>query len=153
MEIPKSWKNVTTENATWIEGYTPHGGPVRLLMATSPASLKDGTVNAMEKKAKAEAAAHPDQLTIVPLHPVGGGAKAMERRQTQSSVVTRDDGTTDRAMTVDWLIEIFVPSEKDFSLELLHFNNIPVGQYLEDKQFLEQLVSTLRYEPGSGGLK
>src|SRR4051812_40413165 len=35
MEIPKAWKNVTMGESTWIECYTPHGGPIRLQMTSA----------------------------------------------------------------------------------------------------------------------
>jgi hypothetical protein len=152
MEVPISWKDSATDNAHWIEGPTPKG-QVRLQMTSSGTALLEATVNAIEKKAKAEAVKNPDKMTVVPLHPIGGGAKAMERREVISASVPGADGTTTNSTVVDWSIEIFVPSDKQFTLELLHFNNIPVDQYLQDKTFLEGLLRSLRYDAAGGALK
>ncbi len=147
-----SWKDSATDNAHWIEGPTPKG-QVRLQMTSIGNAMQETTVNAIEKKAKSDAAKNPEKLTVVPLHPIGGGAKAMERREVVTAPVPREDGTMENSTVIDWSIEIFVPSDKQFTLELLHFGNIPIDQYLQDKTFLEGLLKSLRYDAAGGALK
>jgi hypothetical protein len=115
--------------------------------------LQPTTIDIIEKKAKAEAAANPDRLVVVPLRAIGGGAKAMERRETMKLPITHEDGSSETQTIMDWSIEVFTPSDKQFTIELVHFNDLTVPQYLEDKDFLEQIVQSLRYDAAGGALQ
>ena len=58
-----SWKDSATDNAHWIEGPTPKG-QVRLQMTSIGTAMQETTVNAIEKKAKSDAAKNPEKLTV-----------------------------------------------------------------------------------------
>ena len=152
IEVPASWKDTVTDHARWIEGYTPHG-EVRLLVSSRGEQYGLTTIAAMEKKARSEAQADPEHLTVIPFRPLSGAAKAMERREILALPLLRGDGSREVVKTMDWSVEAFIPADKQFTIELLHFYDLTLAQYLQDKEFLEQIVNSLRYDATQGALQ
>jgi hypothetical protein len=159
MEVPPSWKLETVGSATWLAGETPNG-EVRMQLAVQGAALKSGAINAMEKRARDEAAKEPDKLEVIPLHNIGGTARKMERREVLHNLelrVPKADGTTldhvEHVDRMDWSILVFVPDGDQFTLEVINFSGLSIQQYEKDRTFLEGIIRSLHYDATGGALQ
>jgi hypothetical protein len=55
---------------------------------------------------------------------------------------------------MDWTIQVYVPQDQSFALDLLHFAMLPVDLYQQDKDFLEKIVASLhRFDATKGALQ
>jgi hypothetical protein len=159
MSVPDAWKILSTDSASWLEGPTPHGF-VRIqlsvvLQATreatgSPVTFSGSTLALREKGAEKEAAASSGKIEVVPLHSLGVAAKAMERREVYEGNTLGFDGEPQPAKMMDWSIEVYVPQDMNYTLDLLHFVALTDKQYQQDKDFLQQILSTLHYDAAKG---
>src|SRR5690349_17689433 len=89
IEVPESWHLDSVGAATYIVGDTP-AGDVRIHLAPG-AQMKADPIKAMEKKALAEAQAHPETLEVKALLNIGGSARMMERREIRRNVPIVDE--------------------------------------------------------------
>jgi hypothetical protein len=159
IEVPPSWKLETVGSATWLAGDTPNG-EARMQLAVQGAALKSGAIAAMEKRAREEAAQHPDTLEVIPLHNIGGTARKMERREVLHNLelrVPKADGKTldhlEHVDRMDWSILVFVPDGDQFILEVINFSGLSLQQYEKDRTFLEGIIRSLHYDATGGALQ
>ena len=54
----------------------------------------------------------------------GAGAQAMERREILRLSVPRTNGSSEIIQTMDWSVEAFIPADKKFTIEVLHFHGL-----------------------------
>jgi hypothetical protein len=151
LDVPPGWKLTTVGTATYLEGEAPHG-EVRIQLVPQGQYYKPDTVAAMEKQARAQAAADPENVQVIPLRGIGGTAKMMERREIQHLTVRRDDGKDEKVDRMEWMLRVFVPQEPDYGVDVLSFTGLSVEQYKQDKEFLEGVLKTLRYDASGGAL-
>jgi hypothetical protein len=151
IEVPESWHLDSIGSTTYIIGDAP-GGEVRIHLAPG-AQIKADPIKAMEKKALAEAQAHPETLEVKALLNIGGSARMMERREIRRNVpIEGEDGKTHNSDRVDWSVMVFLPDGDKFTLELLDFSSMPLQQYQGDKAFLEGIIRSLHYDATGGAL-
>ena len=152
IEVPESWHLDSIGSTSYIVGDTPNGD-VRIHLAPGGAQMKADPIKAMEKKAIAEAKAHPDTLDVEPLLNIGSNARKMERREIRRNVqIVDENGKTVNADRVDWSVMVFLPDGEQFTLELIDFSSMPLQQYQADKAFLEGIIRSLHYDATGGAL-
>ena len=153
LDVPNSWKIASTSNSLWVEGYAP-GGEIRLLLTPQGDPLKPAMVKAWEVRVSKESTTNPSsKLLHSSLRPIGGNAKAFDRREVNTVNVTRDNGTIERIDFVDWSIDVMVPQGNAFTLDLIHFTGLTKEQYEKDREFLEKILATLHYDALPGTLE
>jgi hypothetical protein len=161
MMVPESWEIEKLGDSISLQGPTPKGSVrIRLSqvlqqsgpLAGSPVVFTKETLELRERKAKKDAAASNGTLELIPLHQLGMSAQVMERRETYEGQVRGFDGEPQPAKMMDWTVEVYVPQEQNYELDLLHFSTISVAQYTQDKDFLENLLGTLHYDAARGAV-
>jgi hypothetical protein len=159
MSVPETWKIVTADSASWLEGSTPHGFIRMQLSAVlqgagsdvgNPVTFNSETLALHEKKAEKDAAASSGTIEVVPLHSLGVAAKVMERREVYQGSARGFDGEPQPTKMMDWSIEVYVPQAMNYTLDLLHFMALTNDQYQQDKDFLEKILATLHYDAAKG---
>jgi hypothetical protein len=155
MEVPESWKVETPAGGTvaWLDGPTPHGH-VRIELTSQGTPFNAQSLKLMDEQAKREAATKAANAPeVTPLRSVGGTARAREQREVRPGTVVDEDGKTRKTEVLDWSIEVYVGQDTGYTLDLLHFAMLPLDLYQQDKDFLEHIVSTLRYDATRGLLQ
>lgn len=155
MEVPESWKIETPPGSaiSWLDGPTPHGH-VHIELTSQGTPFNSRSLTLMDEQARKEAAtkgANAPQVT--PLHSVGGTARAREQREVRPGTVLDEDGTPRKTEVMDWSIEVYIGQDTGYTLDMLHFAMLPLDQYQQDKDFLERIVGTLRYDATRGLLQ
>jgi hypothetical protein len=74
----------------------------------------------------------------------------MERREVYEGNTLGFDGEPQPAKMMDWSIEVYVPQDMNYTLDLLHFVALTYKQYQQDKDFLQQILATLHYDAAKG---
>jgi hypothetical protein len=152
IEVPPSWQLNSGTNSTWIEGETPHGD-VRIQVAMQGAPLKEASITAMEQRARAQATSQPASLEVVPMRKIGGGARKMERREFLRGLeVPRENGEVEKVDRVDWTVYLFVPQVNGYQVVTLNFSGLSIQQDKEDREFLDHILRTIRYDAAGGAL-
>jgi hypothetical protein len=151
LDVPPGWMITTAGTGSWLEGPTPNG-EIRIQLATQGAPLKLDSILAMEKRARDDAAKHPDVLEVVPLRDIGGMARKMERREIQKNLTINIPDDKDPKITrpekvdrVDWTILAFLPDADQFNINVLSFSGLSLQQYQKDREFLDHVLNTLHY--------
>jgi len=153
LEVPPSWKLSSEGSGTWLEGETPHGD-IRIQLFAQGAPMKVTALLAMEKRAREQAATQPENLEIVPLKPIGGPARKMERREIlRHLAIVRDGGVVEHVDRVDWSVMVFVPKEDKLDVDELNFSGLSLDVYQQDREFIEHILRSLRYDAAGGALK
>jgi hypothetical protein len=152
MEVPPSWQLNSGASSTWIEGETPHGD-VRIQVAMQGAPLKEAAVTAMEQRARAQATSQPTTLEVVPMRNIGGGAKKMERREFLRGLeIPRGNNEVEKVDRVDWTAYLFVPQVNGYQVVTLNFSGLSIQQDKEDREFLDHILRSIRYDAAGGAL-
>ncbi len=153
LEVPPSWKISSEGSGTWLEGETPHGD-VRIQLFAQGAPMKVTALLAMEKRAREQAATQPENLEVLPLKPIGGPAKKMERREIlRHLAIVRDSGAVEHVDRVDWSVMVFVPKDDKFDVDELNFSGLSLEVYQQDREFIEHIIRSLHYDAAGGALK
>jgi hypothetical protein len=155
MDVPESWTVDTEPGAAiaWLDGPTPHGH-VRIELSSQSTPFNAQSLTLMDQQARKEAATRgADAVQITPLHSIGGTARAREEREVHPGTVLDDDGHPRKTDVMDWTIEVYVGQDTAYTLDLLHFAMLPRDVYQQDKDFIEHIVSTLRYDATRGLLQ
>jgi hypothetical protein len=150
MDVPESWNMESPAGSSaWLQGPTPHG-QVRIQVTSQGTPFNSSTLNLMDEQMKKEAAASEGKTVVKPLRNIGSGAKAREQLDLGDGTIFNANGNPTRARIMDWTIEVYVPQDKSYTMDLLHFAMLPADQYQQDKDFLEKIVSSLRYDAATG---
>ncbi len=153
LEVPPTWKLTAEGSGTWLEGECP-SGDIRIHLFAQGAQIKIAALLAMEKRAREQAATQPETLEVVPLKPIGGPARKMERREIlRNLAIVRDGGVTEHVDRVDWSIMVFVPKDDGFDVDELNFSGLPLDVYQKDREFIEHILRSLHYDATGGALK
>ena len=136
-----------------VEGPAP-SGDVRIQVQSFPGLLdSDDGINKAEAKATQEKDQHPNLNLMAQLRPLGD-AKVLETR-TIIHLAARPDLNFDGADDVAWRLRVFVPHPGKanqsplYETYVLSFIDLSSAQYDKDHKFLEELVASLKYAPGS----
>jgi len=150
MDVPESWTiESPTGDTSWLQGPAPHGD-VHIQMMSQGTPFTSSTLALMDEQMKKDAAASQGKTNVKPLRNIGSGAKAREQLELSEGTIVSADGTPSKARLMDWTITVYVPQDKNYTMNLLHFAMLPADQYQQDKDFLEKIVGSLKYEAPKG---
>jgi hypothetical protein len=171
VDAPKSWKVGSLLGSGQIlvlEGPAT-SGDVTIQLVEQGQVVVDKAIDLTFEAAKREAASKPLPVNRVELRPLGPG-KVLEQRMLSGSLVNgrppeevwgetdsgiRDDRTGQNMMTrslikpvlLKWNFTVFLPAaEGKWSVRSLNFMSLRLAEYEQDREFLEQLMGSLRYQ-------
>ena len=154
LEVPPGWKIESSGSGVWLEGDAPHGD-VRILLAPQGATLKLESMNAMDRDARSKAASQPATLEVIPLKAINppGNVQKMEKREIIRHLpIMREDNKVEYVDRVEWSVYVFVPQGNGFGVDVLNFSGLSLEQYQADREFLEHIIRSMRYEAVPGAL-
>jgi hypothetical protein len=162
LDLPHRLWNIKVPSATFsgpslsIEGSAPHGD-IQIQISSFPnafpsLSVLDQTVDDARKKQ----AAHPQDVLLVDFRALDP-AKVFEEREihhvaTAPSTQSAAADTNDLDM-VNWTLTVVLPhrnsigKQNPYDTYLLSFIGLSRRQYEQDREFLEQILGSLKYRP------
>jgi hypothetical protein len=145
VDVPPRWQVESMATTKLLRGPIPHGplpdGIIHVMLSRQPAFSKD-SVASMEASEKKAAAENPDRIRVLEFRDLAG-ARLLEKQ-----VVEPADPASHLPAMMKWEVRVFVESEKDqFTLYVLKFIDLPLETYEQDKQVLQPMVASLRYDP------
>jgi hypothetical protein len=152
MELPPGWgPDRRAHMANVMTGYTPSGNEVQIQLITR-SSIKHDELDRLVTGAKKEMAAKPQQIVKVELRPLGS-AQVLERQRIgePAKLTTYDKNMTPHESMEShftWTLNVMIPHEAGFQVHELSFLALTKNQYDQDKDFLNGVLSTLKYETG-----
>ena len=153
LDVPESWSmDNSGGSSAWLQGPSPHG-EIRIQVTSQGTPFTTAALGLMDQQATKTAAESKGAIQVKPLRSIGSGAKAREQREVQMGTVITADGKPSQGQIMDWTVEVYVPQDQSYILDLLHFSMLGTKQYEEDKEFLEKIVSSLRYDAAKGLLR
>jgi hypothetical protein len=156
---------IATDGSTLsIEGPSP-AGDVVIQLVPLPGEHPNAAMDAAERAARKELAANPTTVLMVDVRNLGP-VHLIERRAVQHLPETVIEVDKPGSLTgelehrrvpatdfMDWSLQVFYPISKDkYGEGTLTFSGLTKDQYDKDKTFLEQLITSLRYEAPRGDL-
>lgn len=167
LEAPANWALQSTEGGSVTVGGPASSGEITILLNSQRQTIPASRLNDIVAQTKKETDAKPHPINRVELRSLGA-AKVLEQRMISNAfeggrlapevmedevVVSADkkEKKTVRAIKnphiVKWIFTVFVPNGNgDYTTRTLTFNLLKLSEYDQDKQFLEQLMQSLRYE-------
>jgi hypothetical protein len=167
LEVPRSWGIRSSQTGEFISvGGEATSGDISIQLVQQSQTLQPGGPEATFEAAKKEVQAKPHPINRVELRPLGP-AKVLEQRMISNRFVNGKpppevwgDVETSSASgakvvthavlnphLVQWTFTVFIPaSEGKFSVRALTFIGLALSEYERDKEFLEQMMKTLKYE-------
>lgn len=148
LRAPVSWSIKPVNGTNVLTGPTPF--QTATIGLTQRARLKADYVDAMIRGAQAEAQNDPTHRHTAVLH-TNGGVRILERCGPLSHATTFEAATdTGHAViitpTILWKFVAFVPSGSEFDQYEFNFEDLHEDQYKVDKDFLADIMSTLKYD-------
>jgi hypothetical protein len=166
LRVPQSW-----ELKSWGDGQIflvagPASSGEINLQFTNPMSSRpvlDVALGEAIKKAKAEADAKAHPFNKVEMRDLNDGAKVLEERMIstrfvdgklppeQMGEVEVGPGLTTRGVVnphmMKWTFTVFIPEgEGKYQTRALNFMGLQMSEFARDREFLERLMGTLKYE-------
>jgi hypothetical protein len=163
VDAPKSWKVGSlfgSGQVVALQGPAT-SGDVAVQLIEQGQLVPDRTIDVTFENAKREAASKPLPVNRVELRPLGPG-KVLEQRMLSGGLVNghapeevwgeSDTGIPGERRPVNpvllkWNFTIFLPaSQGKWSVRTLNFMSLRLAEYEQDREFLEQLMGSLRYQ-------
>jgi hypothetical protein len=163
VDAPKSWKVGSLFGSGQIVALQgpATSGDVAVQLIEQGQLVPDRTIDVTFENAKREAASKPLPVNRVELRPLGPG-KVLEQRVLSGNLVNgrvpeevwgeSDTGTPGERRPVNpvllkWNFTVFLPAaEGKWSVRSLNFMSLRLAEYEQDREFLEQLMGSLRYQ-------
>jgi hypothetical protein len=163
VDAPKSWKVgslLGSGKIVALQG-TATSGDVAVQLIEQERLVPDRTIDVTFENAKREAASKSLPVNRVELRPLGPG-KVLEQRMLSGNLVNgrppeevwgeSDTGVPGEKRPVNpvllkWNFTVFLPAGQDkWSVRTLSFLSLRLAEYQQDREFLEQLMGSLRYQ-------
>jgi hypothetical protein len=163
VDAPKSWKVgslLGSGRILALQGMAT-SGDIAVQLIDQEQLVVDKAIDVTFENAKREAASKPLPVNRVELRPLGPG-KVLEQRMLSGSLVNgrppeeiwaeSDTGIPGEKHPVNpvllkWNFTVFLPAGKDkWSVRSLNFLSLRLAEYEQDREFLEQLMGSLRYQ-------
>jgi hypothetical protein len=156
LEVPQSWKIENEGPLMFLQGPTPADNS--MIQLAQRESLRPDQIENLLNGVNHDRDQHPQSVKRAEMHDFGT-MRVLEQLSvgqpvTSPKVDSRGEGILDEhgtLMTVTitpmhWKLTIFVPAEKLFSQYELNFIDLSQEQYNVDKDFLEKIVHSLKYQ-------
>jgi hypothetical protein len=169
LEVPKSWNLGSMGNGEIITAGGPaNSGEITIQLVQQGQQVLANGLELTYQEMKKEAQSKPHAINRVELRPLGPG-KVLEQRVISAPFVNgkppaevwgdvetglKDANglpTTTRGIVnplmIKWTFTVFLPSsEGKYSVRALTFMGLRLAEYEQDREFLEQLMKSLKYE-------
>jgi|SRR5688572_14621037 len=165
MQVPPSWKitrhDTSGGSIVWLEGPTPAGEAriqLKLQVAMTPRQWDQLVMGTQREIQRAD-----DANTKLEMRKLGG-ADVIERRTAGSPISApvvdatgmptldaKGDVVMHTMIPMRWRVSVYVPREGQVDHYELNFIDLEKPQYEADRQFLEDVLKTLRYTGGGPG--
>jgi hypothetical protein len=173
LEVPQSWNLKSEGGVILVAGpATSSDVEIQLLNPGRPLGVegtpRSATLDRVVNQAKSEAAAKPHSFNKVELRDLGDGVKVLEQRMISTPFVdgklpperveevTIGDpklgpvATTRQVVNphlMKWTFTVFIPEGTDkYTARALNFSMLSVSEFAQDREFLERMTGTLKYE-------
>jgi len=171
LEVPQSWELVSRfDGRQIVVAGLASSGEVEITL-TNPLSSRtiqsEGLVDAI-KKAKEETDAKPHPFNKAEMQDLNDGAKVLEQRMISTPFVngklppetigevvigdpTKGPAVTTRAVVnphmMKWIFTVFLPAgENKYQTRVLNLSALQMSEFQRDREFLEKMMGTLKYE-------
>ena len=171
LEVPQKWDLKSWGNGQiFLVGGPASSGDIDIQL-TNPLSNRPIDPVALDdaiKKAKQEADAKPHPYNKVELRELNDGAKVLEQRMISTAFVngklppeqigetvigdpSKGPAVTTRAVLnphmMKWIFTVYLPEpENKYSTRVLNFSTLQMSEFQRDREFLEKMMGTLKYE-------
>ncbi len=170
IEAPRDWRLESIGDASLLQVVgQASSGLIMIQLTKNPTELDAAKIDAALKMAQKELAEKPHPVNRAELRSLGP-CKVLEQRMISNPLIggkleperwteeTIEDRSTGRKLSVPiianphllkWSITVYVPSAdpSKYTPRTLIFLAVKLSQYEQDREFLESLVQSLKYEP------
>ena len=149
LTVPRGWDFKSEDGITVLQGPSPKG-IVQIAIGKHISPIPDHAKRLIDG-AKKELADHPNQYALANVRQDNG----VQILETRSIDATRQSPTIDADGSVlaptstpmRWKISAFVTNGAELDICEINFVDLTREQYDRDKDFLQQIIASLQYDP------
>jgi hypothetical protein len=162
LDVPAGWALTSSGDAISVSG-PASSGEISINLSSVPTPIPANGIDVVFTRAKQETEAKPHPINRIERRDLGA-AKVIEQRMISSADFRGGKLPTEVWEDVEvapgrkvrmvanptllkWHFSVFVPTDKDrFVLRTLSFLSLKLSEYEQDREFLEALMKSLKYE-------